>query len=78
MGGWPPNHRPITHSPRSIFVDQFGDHGRRHEHLAVEFGKNVDLADGDQIADRGRIRDGDHCRDASRIAAMSRSRSSIV
>jgi len=31
-----------------MFVDQFGDHGRRHEHLAVEFGKNVDLADEDR------------------------------
>ena len=25
-------------------MEQFGDHGRGHQHLAVEFGKDVDLA----------------------------------
>jgi hypothetical protein len=59
-------------------MEQFAKHRGGHQHLIKEFGKEVDLADQDEIADRRSIRDRDHCLEASRMAAISRSRSSIV
>ena len=41
--------RPITHGPWRIFVDQFGDHHSAHQHLAVQFVKDVDLTNEDQL-----------------------------
>lgn len=50
----------------------------RHRHMKEQLGQNVDFANEYQIAERRRIRDGYHRRLASRIAAISRSRSSVV
>jgi hypothetical protein len=46
--------------------------------MKEELGEKVNLTDEDEIAERRRIRDRYHFRLASRIAAISRSRSSIV
>jgi hypothetical protein len=46
--------------------------------LVEQPGEKVDFANDDQVAERGRVRDSDHWREALRIEAMSRSRSSIV
>ena len=46
--------------------------------LKKKLGQEVDLTDQNEIADGRGVRDGDHCWEVSRIAAISRSKSSIV
>jgi hypothetical protein len=58
-------------------VQQFSNYNARHCHMKEELGEKVNLTDEDEIAERRRIRDR-YFRLASRIAAISRSRSSIV
>ena len=61
-----------------VRVQQFVNYGLRRQHFIEEFRQKLDFTNQDEIADRRRVRDGDHRREASRIAAISRSRSSIV
>jgi hypothetical protein len=62
----------------SIFVQQLSYDRVRHGHMQEQLGEKVDLTDEYQIAERRRVSDRYHCRLASRIAAISRPRSSIV
>ena len=59
-------------------MNQLGKYSLRRQHLGEELRQEIDLTDQNEIANRRSVRDGDHCGEASRIAAISRSRSSIV
>jgi hypothetical protein len=59
-------------------MKQFGDYGPGGQYLTEDFRQELDLTDHNEVADRRSVGDGEHYREASRMAAMSRSRSSMV
>ncbi len=69
---------PTADCIRCIVVEQLGNHRGWRQNLIKEFRKEIDLADQDQVTERQDIGDGFYCLEESRMAAMLRSRSSIV
>src|ERR1035438_10365471 len=66
---------PVPNGTRRVWVLQFAKHGLWDHDLAVQFRKNIDVSNEDQIIQRRGVCDDDHFSLNFRAFSMSRSRS---